>query len=92
LSLLEVRQGPVLFGGRLVGRGCLDGCPADPNKVAPGVCGCGVADVDSDLDGVLDCNDVCPGFDDTLDSLQQQVQQGVFLSPVQMPQQALQQP
>ena len=47
--------------------GC-DGCPNDPNKTAPGVCGCGVPDVDSDGDGVLDCNDVCPGFDDNLDA------------------------
>ena len=23
---------------------CLDGCPADPSKVAPGLCGCGVSD------------------------------------------------
>ncbi|MCZ6684265.1 MAG: hypothetical protein O7B26_13875, partial [Planctomycetota bacterium] len=47
--------------------GC-DGCPNDPNKTAPGVCGCGAPDVDSDGDGVLDCNDICPGFDDTLDA------------------------
>lgn len=39
--------------------GC-DGCPADAAKVAPGVCGCGVAEVDSDLDGVPDCVDNCP--------------------------------
>lgn len=39
---------------------CLDGCPSDPNKVAPGVCGCGVTDADSDADGVFDCMDVCP--------------------------------
>lgn len=36
-----------------------DLCPDDP-KVAPGVCGCAVPDVDSDGDGVLDCNDECP--------------------------------
>ncbi|HEY0976308.1 MAG TPA: T9SS type A sorting domain-containing protein, partial [Flavobacteriales bacterium] len=38
----------------------IDGCPNDPNKIAPGVCGCGTADVDSDTDGTLDCNDGCP--------------------------------
>ncbi|MEE8169351.1 MAG: thrombospondin type 3 repeat-containing protein [Phycisphaerae bacterium] len=38
-----------------------DGCPNDPNKTAPGVCGCGVPDTDSDGDGALDCNDGCPG-------------------------------
>ncbi|MBK8267072.1 MAG: thrombospondin type 3 repeat-containing protein [Planctomycetes bacterium] len=42
-----------------VGNVC-DGCPNDPDKIAPGVCGCGVSDVDSDLDGTPDCNDGCP--------------------------------
>ncbi|NUP95584.1 MAG: DUF4394 domain-containing protein [Planctomycetaceae bacterium] len=37
-----------------------DGCPNDPNKIAPGSCGCGVSDVDSDGDGVVDCDDNCP--------------------------------
>lgn len=41
---------------------CNDGCPTDPLKVAPGACGCGVADVlatyFADLDG--------DGFGDTL--------------------------
>jgi len=39
---------------------CNDGCPQDADKVAPGVCGCGVADTDSDGDGTPDCNDGCP--------------------------------
>lgn len=39
---------------------CLDGCPNDPNKTAPGACGCGVADTDSDGDGIPNCNDGCP--------------------------------
>jgi TolB-like protein len=38
----------------------LDGCPDDPNKIAPGICGCGVLDTDSDGDGTPDCNDECP--------------------------------
>ena len=38
----------------------LDGCPNDPNKTAPGQCGCGVADTDTDSDGTADCNDSCP--------------------------------
>ncbi|MFH1723998.1 MAG: PKD domain-containing protein [Elusimicrobiota bacterium] len=37
-----------------------DFCPDDPDKVEPGVCGCGVPDTDSDGDGTLDCNDGCP--------------------------------
>jgi hypothetical protein len=39
---------------------CVDGCPDDPLKVAPGICGCGVSDVDSDGDGVANCIDGCP--------------------------------
>jgi hypothetical protein len=37
-----------------------DSCPDDPNKVEPGICGCGVSDVDSDGDGTADCLDQCP--------------------------------
>jgi hypothetical protein len=32
-----------------------DACPDDPDKSAPGVCGCGVLDSDIDQDGLLDC-------------------------------------
>ena len=32
-----------------------DGCVDDPNKRLPGVCGCGVADADTDSDGIVDC-------------------------------------
>ncbi len=39
---------------------CNDGCPNDPLKIAPGICGCGVADADTDLDGTVDCLDGCP--------------------------------
>ena len=39
-----------------------DGCPSDPNKTAPGQCGCFVPDLDSDLDGVADCVDNCDGI------------------------------
>ncbi|MCG8409567.1 MAG: right-handed parallel beta-helix repeat-containing protein [Phycisphaerales bacterium] len=46
----------------------VDGCPDDPNKAEPGECGCGNPDTDSDGDGVADCNDVCDGFDDTVDT------------------------
>jgi sugar lactone lactonase YvrE len=40
--------------------GDVDNCPNDPNKSIPGVCGCGIADIDSDNDGTPDCNDQCP--------------------------------
>jgi hypothetical protein len=41
-----------------------DLCPADPNKISPGFCGCGGSDIDSDSDGIPDCDDGCP--DDAL--------------------------
>lgn len=37
-----------------------DLCPGDPDKMAPGACGCGVSDNDWDGDGLADCVDVCP--------------------------------
>ncbi len=44
-----------------VDEGCIvDLCPEDPNKTKPGICGCGVKDIDSDSDGIFDCNDECP--------------------------------
>lgn len=36
---------------------CGDDCPNDPSKSSPGICGCGVADADSDADGTPDCLD-----------------------------------
>jgi hypothetical protein len=39
---------------------CIDGCPNDPHKTSPGVCGCGVSDEDTDGDGFPDCIDGCP--------------------------------
>jgi hypothetical protein len=37
-----------------------DQCPSDAAKTSPGVCGCGVADTDTDSDGTADCIDSCP--------------------------------
>jgi subtilisin family serine protease len=37
-----------------------DQCLTDRNKTTPGVCGCGVADTDSDGDGTPNCKDSCP--------------------------------
>jgi parallel beta-helix repeat protein len=40
---------------------CFDGCPNDPLKTSPGICGCGVVETgDTDLDGTPDCLDGCP--------------------------------
>jgi PKD repeat protein len=39
-----------------------DLCPDDPAKLVPGICGCGVADSDSDRDGIADCIDNCPAI------------------------------
>ncbi|MBK8267966.1 MAG: choice-of-anchor D domain-containing protein [Planctomycetes bacterium] len=57
---------------------CLDGCPADADKLAPGNCGCGneesadcgiavCPDGDDDGDGVCNSADLCPGLDDLRD-------------------------
>ena len=32
-----------------------DGCPFDPDKTDPGVCGCGVPDEDTNDNGIIDC-------------------------------------
>ena len=40
---------------------CTDGCVSDPDKTAPGICGCGISDDDNDGDGVADCSDACAG-------------------------------
>ena len=47
-----------------------DNCPDDPNKTEPGLCGCGIPDIDTDGDTTLNCSDACsndpnkakPGF------------------------------
>ncbi|MEA1948906.1 MAG: CFI-box-CTERM domain-containing protein [Thermodesulfobacteriota bacterium] len=39
---------------------CDDGCPFDPLKIEPGICGCSISDIDSDGDTTPDCNDNCP--------------------------------
>ena len=41
-------------------RACGDRCPADPNKTAPGACGCGQSDADLNGDGDPDCLSVIP--------------------------------
>ena len=49
------------------GRGDVcDGCPEDPAKFSPGVCGCGETDYDSDGDGAADCFDECPNDPDAI--------------------------
>jgi len=42
----------------------IDACPDDPNKDAPGQCGCGTPDVDEDGDGTADCVDFCTSVPD----------------------------
>ena len=41
---------------------CVDGCFADPQKIAPGECDCGYLDSHADMDGDTfeDCVDACP--------------------------------
>src|SRR5581483_12027776 len=38
---------------------CVDACPADRNKVLPGLCGCNVPEIDADHDGIPRCIDFC---------------------------------
>jgi hypothetical protein len=38
----------------------MDCCPDDPSKQDPGSCGCGVPDLDADLDTIADCIDDAP--------------------------------
>ena len=38
---------------------CIDSCPGDPQKIEPGICGCGASEADFDGDGVPDCQDGC---------------------------------
>ena len=40
-----------------IGNAC-DECPEDPDKASAGGCGCGVPDIDTDEDGVLDCDEI----------------------------------
>ncbi len=47
--------------------GNCDECPDDPDKIAPGICGCGVPDTDSDGGGTPDCIDGCPDDPSTTD-------------------------
>lgn len=60
---------PVVLGVLILADSDADGtpdlfdlCPADSYKINPGACGCGVADVDANSDGVPDCLtiDLCP--------------------------------
>ncbi|MBP6390877.1 MAG: PQQ-binding-like beta-propeller repeat protein [Flavobacteriales bacterium] len=37
-----------------------DQCPDDADKTAPGICGCGESDIDTDADLTADCDDGCP--------------------------------
>jgi hypothetical protein len=46
---------------------CDDGCPFDPDKIEPGICGCGVAETDTDSDGAPDCIDGCPDDPDKVE-------------------------
>ncbi|NMC64278.1 MAG: hypothetical protein GYA55_14030 [SAR324 cluster bacterium] len=35
-----------------------DACPDDPQKTEPGICGCGIPDVDQNKDGIIDCGSI----------------------------------
>lgn len=50
----------ILVGSVIINGSPFDACPNDPNKLAPGDCGCGTPDTDTDGDGTANCNDLCP--------------------------------
>ena len=54
-----VNQGRFLNIGAMAAAvaGGSDECPSDPNKVAPGSCGCGISDADANGNGTPDCLD-----------------------------------
>ena len=41
---------------------CLDTCPTDPNKVEPGVCGCGNEELDANQNGICDTEEPCEDY------------------------------
>ena len=43
----------------------IDRCADDPDKIDPGLCGCGVSDVDTDGDGTPDCDETGDGGGNT---------------------------
>ncbi len=79
-----------------VGDAC-DDCPTDPDKIHPGVCGCGVPDKDTDEDGIEDCLDNCPdmanpaqkdsnedGIGDLCDPSMKEVFSGIFTADMDL--------
>jgi formylglycine-generating enzyme required for sulfatase activity/tRNA A-37 threonylcarbamoyl transferase component Bud32 len=61
LTLVVDAQAPVVLDRDGDGTpDAVDGCPDDPNKTAPGLCGCGKPETDTDGDGSPDCVDLCP--------------------------------
>ena len=41
-----------------------DFCPEDPDKTSPGICGCGVEEVDENENNIIDCLENCVGVCD----------------------------
>jgi len=58
--------------GEGVGDAC-DECFRDANKVSPGACGCGLADTDTDGDGLPDCHDPTPHGETVSDGVQPEI-------------------
>ena len=68
---------PSWWCGEVVGSMCndpttapVDNCPNDPDKMEPGLCGCGTPDTDSDGDLVADCEETCDLDPDKTEPLQ----------------------
>jgi hypothetical protein len=57
---------------------CQDGCRLDPDKIEPGICGCGVPDTDTDGDNLADCID----SDDDNDGIPDEDKPGTGTDPL----------
>jgi len=52
---------------------CLDNCPNDPDKFEPGLCGCGMTDIDANEDGICDNVEPCEDYKIYIDNIQSEL-------------------
>ncbi|NLD35914.1 MAG: hypothetical protein GX654_03510 [Desulfatiglans sp.] len=57
---------------------CEEECPFDPEKTEAGSCGCGIEDIDTDSDGIMDCVDT----DDDNDGMPDEWEEANGLDPL----------
>lgn len=68
-SVIDCLDDCANFNNNLIGSACSDGDPCTSGETYGTACNCaGGVFQDTDDDGVCDVEDVCPGFDDTIDN------------------------